>query len=44
MEEMLVHIMMIMENRLEAVKDWVYDNITEMSQYIRFTRQSGMMA
>jgi len=33
-----------MENRLEAVKDWVYDNITEMSQYIRFTRQSGMMA
>jgi len=32
------------ENRLEVVKDWIYDEITQVSPYIRFTRQSQMMA
>ena len=32
------------EERLEIVKDWIYDEITQVSVYIRFTRQSRMMA
>ena len=32
------------ENRLELVKNWIYDEVTQVSPYIRFTRQSQMMA
>lgn len=32
------------EKRLEVVKDWIFDEITQLSQYIRFTKQSQMMA
>jgi len=32
------------EHRLEQVKDWIFDEVTEISPYIRFTRQTQMMA
>lgn len=32
------------ENRLEIVKNWIYDEVTQLSPYIRFTKQSQMMA
>lgn len=35
---------MEIENRLEFVKDWIYDEITKVAPYIRFTRQTSMMA
>ena len=30
--------------RLEMVKEWVYDEVTKVSSHIRFTRQAQMMA
>ncbi len=30
--------------RLEMVKDWIYDEVTKISSEIRFTRQAQMMA
>lgn len=30
--------------RLETVKDWIYDEVTKLSSQIRFTRQAQMMA
>lgn len=32
------------EQRLEAVKDWVYDEVAELSQYVRFTNQQPVLA
>lgn len=32
------------EQRLEFIKDWIFDEITQLSQYIRFTKQTQMMA
>jgi hypothetical protein len=33
-----------LENRLEIVKNWIFDEVTKLSPYIRFTRQTQMMA
>lgn len=32
------------EKRLELVKNWIFDEVTKLSPYIRFTRQTQMMA
>lgn len=31
------------EQRLEHIKDWVYDEVTELSQYVRFTNQQPIV-
>jgi hypothetical protein len=33
-----------LENRLEIVKNWIFDEVTKLSSYIRFTRSQQMMA
>lgn len=31
------------EQRLEYIKDWVYDEVTELSQHVRFTNQQPIV-
>lgn len=32
------------ETRLEIIKNWIFDEVTQLSPYIRFTRQTQTMA